>query len=296
MAQSFTASKTGSLACDTERGGTRRTVLVTGAAGNIGSYFAEHSHAKYGLRLMVRADEDEAAVEKLRGFGDVVTGDLSDLEGLKRLCGGVDTVVHLAASASPDTTWEQLLPNNIVGTYNIMVAAKAAGCRRVIYASSIHAVSGYPADVQVKTSEPVNPGDLYGVTKCFGEAMGRYMAGQEGLSVIALRIGAFQPLDSARDAEKGVEMMDMFVSRRDLSQLIERCVNVGNLKFAILHGLSDNRFKRLDISDARELVGYAPQDDSTELNPRLNRLDLDDRVLAANQGDPGQKSGIREDV
>src|SRR3712207_7646535 len=76
--------------------------------------------------------------------------------------------------------------------YHTFVAAKAAGCRRVIYASSIHAVSGYPSDVQVKTSEPVNPGDLYGVTKCFGEALGRYMAEKEGLSVIALRIGAFQ--------------------------------------------------------------------------------------------------------
>ena len=297
MAQSFTASNPGSLTGDTSGPtGACRKVLVTGAAGNIGSYFAEQSGLKYDLRLMVRGDEDRAALDALRGHGEVVTGDLGNLEQLKDLCRGIDTVVHLAASASPDTTWEQLLPNNIIGTYNVMVAAKAAGCRRLIYASSIHAVSGYPADVQVKTSEPVNPGDLYGVTKCFGEAMGRYMAGQEGLSVIALRIGAFQPLDSARDADKGVQIMDMFVSRRDLNHLIERCIDVEHIRFAILHGLSDNRFKRLDISDARELVGYAPQDDSTELNPQLNKLDLDDRVLAANQRDPGQKSGIREDV
>ena len=296
MAQSFTASKTGSLACDTKRGGgTRRTVLVTGAAGNIGSYFAEHSHGKYDLRLKVRGDEDKAELQKLRGFGEMVTADLSDLDGLKRLCRGVDTVIHLAASASPDTTWDALLPNNIVGTYNVMVAARAAGCRRVIYASSIHAVSGYPADVQVKSSDPVNPGDLYGVTKCFGEALGRYMAEREGLSVIALRIGAFQPLDAAEDAGS-LEMMDMFVSRRDLNQLLERCVDVETLKFAILHGLSDNRFKRLDITDARELVGYAPQDDLTDLNPRLRKLKLSDKVLAANQDDPKAESGIREDV
>src|SRR4029450_951651 len=91
------------------------------------------------------------------------------------------------------------------GPYNPFVAAKSANCRRFIYASSIHAVSGYPADVQVKTSEPVNPGDLYGVTKCFGEALGRYMAEKEGLSTIALRIGAFQPIEAAQD-EGGLGM------------------------------------------------------------------------------------------
>jgi hypothetical protein len=165
----------------------------------------------------------------------------------------------------------------------------------VIFASSIHAVSGYPPDVQVKTNEPVNPGDLYGVSKCFGEALGRYMAEQEGLSVIALRIGAFQPLEAARD-ESGLSMLDAFVSQRDLQQLIERCIEVDGLRFAILHGLSNNRFKRLDISDARELVGYDPQDDLTAEHPRLKELSLDESVAAHNLTDDGQESGIREDV
>ena len=297
MAQSFTATEPGSLACDTDGGsGKRRKVLVTGAAGNIGSYFAEHSRGRYDLRLMVRGDEDRGKLDALRGFGELVTSDLSDLEHLKSLCRGVDTVIHLAASASPDTPWEQLLPNNIVGTYNAMAAAKAAGCRRVVYASSIHAVGGYGPDVQVKTSEPPNPGDLYGVTKCFGEALGRYMAGQEGLSVIALRIGAFQPLEKAA-GEGGVGMMDHFVSHRDLNQLIEKSIDAADgLKFAILHGLSDNRFKRLDITDARELVGYAPVDDLTEENPALKKLRLDEKIGSHSMGDGGQKSGLRNEV
>src|SRR5207237_718422 len=113
-------------------------------------------------------------------------------------CAGIDTVLHLAASASPSSTWDVVLNANIVGTYHAFVAAKVARCRRVIYASSIHAVSGYPADVQVHTTDPVNPGDLYGVSKCFGEAMARYMAEQEGLSAIALRIGGFQPASFAK--------------------------------------------------------------------------------------------------
>jgi UDP-glucose 4-epimerase len=289
MAQSFTATEDQSLA-QTKRA--RRKVLVTGAAGNIGSYFAEHSNKKYELRLMIREGDDRSKIEK---FGEIVAGDITDLDRMKEVCKGVDTVLHLAANPSPSTPWSDALNINIAGTYNTYVAAKAANCRRFIYASSIHAVSGYPADVQVKTSEPVNPGDLYGVTKCFGEALGRYMAEKEGLSTIALRIGAFQPIEAAQD-EGGLGMIDAFVSQRDLNQLIERSIDVENLKVAILHGLSDNRFKRLDISDAKELVGYAPQDDAFELNVKLKHLKLSEVVQSHSVADGRQKSGLREDL
>ena len=271
--------------------GARRRVLVTGAAGRIGSYFAEHAHQKYQLRLMARdRDEDSSAI---RNFGEVVICDLADLPHLEKECEGIDTVLHLAGNASPNQTWNSVVRNNITGTYNLMVAAKAAGCRRVIFASSIHAVSGYPQGIQVKSNEPVNPGDLYGVSKCFGEALGRYMAEQEGLSVIALRIGAFQPESSA--AKPDVGMMDAWVSQRDLIQLIERCIDVENLKWAVFHALSGNAFNRLDISDARELVGYDPQDDFTRENPLLKKLHLDEEVMAHSLADGG-KSGIRAEL
>jgi NAD(P)-dependent dehydrogenase (short-subunit alcohol dehydrogenase family) len=290
MTESFTATAPGALA----KGATTwRRVLVTGAAGNIGKYFAEHSHEQYDLRIMVHHLDESA--DALRPFGEVVAGELSDLAKLKQICQGIDTVVHMAGDPDPGAAWASLLESNIVGAYNMFVAAKAAGCRRVIYASSIHAVSGYPADVQVKTSEPVNPGDLYGVSKCFGEALGRYMAEQEGLSVIALRIGAFQPIQSARQ-ESSIAILDAFVSQRDLNQLIERCIDVESISFAILHGLSDNRFKRLDISDARALVGYQPQDDLTNENPQLKQLQLGETVSAHSMADRQKPSGIRNEL
>ncbi len=271
----------------------RRHVLVTGARGRIGSYFAAEAQATYRLRLMV--EELDAEAENLREYGEVVQGDLADLSGLKEICGGIDTAVHLAADPNPSATWDSLLPNNIVGTYNMMVAAKAAGCRRLIFASSIHAVSGYPADVQIKGSDPVNPGDLYGVSKCFGEALGRYFAEQEGLSVICLRIGAFQPVAATQSSE-ALSMIDSFVSRRDLTDLIERAIDVENLRFAIFNAVSNNRFKRLDISDARALLGYAPVDDLARENPDLAELHLSDTVTSNNVTDASQESGIREDV
>jgi uronate dehydrogenase len=263
MAESFTTS--GPLA---QIADVQRRVLVTGAAGRIGSYFAAHAHHKYDLRLMVQKVEDADAI---RSYGEVVIGDLTDAERMKEICRGVDTVVHLAADASTRAPWESVLPNNIVGTYTTLLAAKASGCRRVIVASSIHAVGGYAPDVQVRGGDPVNPGNLYGVSKCFGEALGRYFAEQEGLSVIALRIGWFLPAEVVR-SRTGPEVLGIWVSPRDLQQLIERCIAVENLRFAILHGVSNNRFKRLNISDARILVGYQPQDDIAVENPRLKDL------------------------
>lgn len=286
MSSSFTTSGDSSLA---ESRPEQRRVLVTGAAGNIGSYFAEHAHQKYTLRLLVLDTDDQSHIQP---FGEVVTGDIRDPARMREVCQGIDTVVHLAADPSPSALWSDLLPLNIEGTYNTFVAAKAAGCRRVIYASSIHAVSGHPLGRQVRTSDPVNPADLYGVTKCFGEALGRYMAEQEGLSVIAIRIGWFQPHSSAQQ-ESGIQMIDSWVSPRDLHQLIERSIDVQNLQFAIFHGLSNNQFKRLDISDAQALLGYDPVDDLMREQPELKELNLGER-LAKNDADV--QSGIRDDL
>ncbi len=272
----------------------RRRVLVTGAAGRVGSSFAKHSHDRYELRL---TDLSFAGREAALGAcGELVEGELHDLAFLKRACAGVDTVVHLAGCPNASAPWGELLENNIIGTYQVCAAAKAAGCRRVVFASSIHAVSAYPPDVQVKTSEPANPGDLYGVTKCFGEAFGRYLSTQEGMSFIAVRIGAFQPLSTAQDPET-LKFLDMFVSHRDLNQLLERCIDApDSLRFAVFHGLSNNRFKRFDISDARELLGYAPQDDFTDLNPRTHDLHLGEVMESASQRHDGTQSGLREQL
>lgn len=268
-----------------------RRVLVTGASGNIGRYFCRQCQHKYDLVMTVMPGAD---AEDLAEYGLVREVDLGDLDGLVQACEHVDTVVHLAAAADPDTPWETLLQANIVGTYNLFVAAKAAGCRRVIYASSIHAVSGYPVGRQVHADDPVNPGDLYGVSKCFGEAMARYMAQQQDLSSIVLRIGAFQPLDTARQADK-LHLMDAFVSQRDLTQLIERCIDDDRLQFAILHGLSGNLFNSMDITETRELVGYSPQDDFTREHPDLRNLRLSDEIQPHSE-QRGQEPGIRKEL
>lgn len=262
MATSFTLSPPKPIAHPP-----RRRVLVTGANGRIGRSFTEYAGDRYDITLLVRDAEAAASMPGSRPC------DLTDPACTAEACEGIDTVVHLAADASANAVWGTLLRDNIEATHNVLVAAVHARCRRVIFASSIHAVSGYPIGYQVHPEDPVNPGDLYGVTKCFGEALCRMTAEQHGLSCIVLRIGAFQPLTTAENPDQ-IDLMDAFISERDLDQLICRCIDDQSVHFAIFHALSNNRFNRLDISLTQELIGFEPQDDFTEINPALSPLNL----------------------
>lgn len=241
----------------------RRRVLITGAAGRIGTAFRARYGERYDLRLVDRRPVEEP------GAHESYTADLVDLAEAQRACEGMDTVIHLAADPSPRATfYDTLLPLNIQMTYNLFHAAKEQGCRRIIFASSIHAVNAYPLDVQIHPTDPIRPGDLYGVTKVWGEALCSYFADREGLSSIAIRIGAFGTPE--RLAESGdSRLLSLWVSHDDLSQLIHRCIEApDSLKFLIVQGVSDNQLKRMDISNAREILGYSPVDNAFAFSNR----------------------------
>ncbi|CAM3567874.1 NAD(P)-dependent oxidoreductase [Parendozoicomonas haliclonae] len=188
--------------------------------------------------------------------------DVSDFASCKAACKNVDTVIHLAGVASPDSPFEQVLPVNIVGTYNIFQAAAESGVKRVIYASSAQAIEGYPLDIQVKSDMPVRPKNLYGVSKAFGESIAAYYAYQKNIESIAIRIGAFEYTHewdelSSRD-------LSAWAEPSDLCSLIVKCIeaDLTNDPFVIAHGISDNRFKRLDLSETKKVLGYEPEFDS----------------------------------
>ncbi|CAF0757786.1 unnamed protein product [Adineta steineri] len=272
-----------------------KLVLVTGAAGKIGKYFAEHANKqKYKLRLMVHSIHESEKVDPLKPFGEIIKGDLDETETLEKACKDIHTIVHLAGDPDPSGTWDSLKKSNIDGLYNIFLAAKKAGVKRMVYASSIHAISGYPNDVQAKTNEPPNPGDLYGVTKCFGEALCRYMGEKEGVPSIAVRIGAFQEHASAQNKDS-LNMMDAWLSQRDCVQLLERCIDAPeDLKFAIVHGLSRNTFNRMEIESTRQLLGYDPQDNFFEESEIFKKLSMTDELAEHSVEDDRQKSGLRD--
>jgi nucleoside-diphosphate-sugar epimerase len=237
----------------------RPNVLITGAAGRIGSFLTQHLAERYDFVL-----SDVRPPDNARGF-PFVEADIADLDAVRGLCQGVDTVVHLAADPSTQASWESLLPRNVVGLYNVFQAAHEAGCRRVIFASSVNAVFGYPKDVQVHTSMPVRPLNLYGATKAWGEALACFYADQRGLSAICLRFGWVISRDSEA-LRPNHPYLDIALTYEDLTRLVVACIDApDDLRFGVFHGVSNNRWKRLDISDARRLLGYAPEDDSFAL-------------------------------
>jgi nucleoside-diphosphate-sugar epimerase len=243
----------------------KRKVLITGAAGRIGTFLTNQWRDRYDLVLTDVRNPDHT-----HNF-PFTHAELSDFAAIRQLCTGIDTLVHLGADPRMEAPWETLLPSNVIGTYNVFEGAHQAGCRRVVFASSINAVFGYPAEQQVNTDMPVNPINLYGATKCWGEALGRYYANAHKLSSICLRFGAvsYRPgQDPHYDNRYDVShpYIDIILTMEDLTQLVTRSIEApDDLLYGVFHGISNNRWKRLDLSDTRALLGYTPEDDAFAL-------------------------------
>ena len=251
--------------------GDKKRVLITGASGRIGKAMAERLGDRYRLRLLYNRTvpaEHEAAAAQARESGqaaaiegtphEAVIGNAADLDAMVRACSGVDAVLHLAADPAVQAPWESILNANIIGTYNVYEAAHRAGCNKIIFASSNHATGFYEKEGVYTTPEmPVRPDSYYGVSKAFGEALGRYYVDQYGMSVICLRIGSFQP------KPHGVRQLSTWLSHRDMAQLSWRGIEA-DVPFAVVYGISGNTRAYWDISSARELLGYAPEDNAED--------------------------------
>ncbi len=239
-------------------------VLVTGAGGRIGSSFRCHAGDRYAFRL---AERHGTAIAAPAGH-ETIALEVADLAACRAACAGVDVVLHLAADPSPGADfYGSLLDSNINGTYNVFRAARDARCRRVVFASSVHAVEGYPRDRQLTPDDPVRPRNLYGVSKCFGEVVAHAFGASEGLPGACLRIGAYEA--GPRRARADATNLSMFTSQRDLNALLVLSIEAPLPDPAdgavIVHATSDNRFKRLDLTRTRQLLGYAPEDDGFRL-------------------------------
>jgi nucleoside-diphosphate-sugar epimerase len=226
------------------------TVAVTGACGHIGRVLVEHLAARrYSLTLI---DLPGRGLEAMAGLGVIIEIDLT-VDPPAGLLEGVDVVVHLAGEASEHAPWERLLPANVQASYNVVSAALQAGCRRVILASSVHAVSASDRR-PVTVDDPVAPADLYGVTKCFCEALAFWCAHRGSMSAAAVRIGAFQTVQASRAS--GAEWMaDTYIAAPDLMCLVERAISA-EYRFAILHATAPGRDVLLDTRATEDLLSW----------------------------------------
>jgi nucleoside-diphosphate-sugar epimerase len=255
--------------------GKKLNVLVTGLNGVVGQALRGTLEKRYNLSALSRSGVSGLPIERNH------RADIADFEKLKPAFDNADVVLNLAAdggmssASGMDAGWDSMLRNNIVGTYNVLQAAKESGVSRVILASSGATVNGYELQEPYKTlvsPEPVDlpsswemvnefsepkPITLYGVTKLFGEDLGRYFALTSEMSVINLRISSCTAEDNAAPGRAQAN----WSSYRDLQQLTVKCIEAPqNLKFDIFWATSDNKKLFRDNSHAKKVLGYAPQD------------------------------------
>ena len=227
-----------------------RTVLLTGAAGAIGTAIRPALRERCReLRLL-----DRRAPAAPQPGERVVLADITDPAALDAAADSVDCIVHLAGIAQDDT-WPALRAANVDGTLNVFEAARRRGVRRVVFASSHHVVAFRPLGERVAIDAELRPTGLYGVTKAFGEALGRLYSVKHGIEVVCLRIAAFQP--EPRDHRQ----LLLWISPRDMAQLAVRSVEAEPVDFLTVFGVSNNARNPYDRA-GWDRLGYAPQDDA----------------------------------
>ena len=145
----------------------------------------------------------------------------------------------------------------MIATYNAFEAARVAGCRRVVFASSINAILGHEDITPVPWDAPAYPINVYGATKCWGEALGRVYTHAHGMSTIMVRIGSPR---FEQDGDWDPEKASWGISPRDTAQLFARCIEVEDIDFAVVHGVSNHKHSWMDLEINREVLGYEPED------------------------------------
>ncbi len=222
-------------------------VLITGAAGDIGTRLRKLLKGAYpDIRSSdIRKPADLGADEQY------IAADLADYAQVEKIVAGVDGIVHLGGH-SVEGSWDTIHKANIVGCYNLFEAAYRAGVKRVVFASSNHAVGFYRRSRKIGVDVTVRPDSRYGVSKAFGEALGALYAEKHGLRVTCIRIGNVndKPLDKRR--------LSIWVNPEDIAQLVRIGLDHPEIRFEVFYGVSNNETSWWDNSNARRF-GYQPK-------------------------------------
>ena len=239
----------------------RKKLFITGAAGKIGTALRKHLRDRYDLRLLFHS----TIPNDVDPDNEVVVSDVSDPAAMQEATQGVDAIAHLALARGSRDTAEMVrlaFDVDMKGVYNIYEAARINGVSTVVFASTNH-VTGMNEKQGIRSHPdmPVRPDGLYGAGKAFGEALGRYYVDRHGLRVFCLRIANFPGTDvPGRDYAPG---QSRWLSPRDMAQLTCRCIEAEHLNWGIFYGVSRGGEDKWDISNAQELLGYAPEDDGS---------------------------------
>lgn len=257
-------------------------LLLTGAAGGLGCVLRPRLKPLCRtLRVSDIADLGAAAVGE-----EVVRADLADKAAIVALLREVDAVVHLGG-VSTEHAFETVLPANIVGTFHVYEAARMAGTRRVVYASSNHVTGFYTQRETITPQVMPRPDGYYGVSKAFGENLAQFYFDRYGIETVSLRIGSSFP------EPRGRRGLSSYLSFDDLERLVRAALTAPVVGHTVVYGISDNRSRWYDNRSASHL-GYVPQDSSEPWRARLEAAQpLHDRhdPEVVYQGGPFVKMG-----
>ncbi len=245
-----------------------KRILITGMSGLIGGMVGKSLAKDNYVRALNRSPVEGV---------DCVQADISNLQAIRTAFTGIDTVIHMAAYLGPEFSGQ--VSGNLIGAYNVFEAAREAGVKRFIFGSSGATQMQYEVDEPIKSmvearwddvpsprpiltpQDAARPNGIYGATKVWGEALGRYYSDAHGMSVICIRIGRVVKEDWPYDARHAA----VYCSHRDIIQMVEKCVLAPDtLRFDIFYAVSNNKGRYRDLDHAREVLDYEPQDGISE--------------------------------
>ncbi len=226
-------------------------ILITGAAGRLGSELRRGlAHLANHVRI-----SDRVKMSDVQPHEEAVICELSDSEAVMSIARETDAIIHFGGEPL-EADFETILNSNIRGSYHIYESARKNGVKRIIYASSVHAIGYHGIESQIDADSPVRPDSLYGVSKNFVESLGRLYWDKFGIESLCLRIFSSFPEPTDR------RMLWSWLSFRDCVQYVERGLMTPHLGYTIGFGISDNRLKVVNDYKAGH-IGFHPQD-STE--------------------------------
>ncbi|WMD20119.1 NAD(P)-dependent oxidoreductase [Achromobacter seleniivolatilans] len=232
-------------------------LLLTGAAGNLGLVLRP--------RLKAHADvlrvSDVAALAPAASGEEAIPCNLANAAEVSRLVQDVDAIVHLGG-VSVERPFEEILPANIQGIYNLYEAARIHGVRRVVFASSNHVIGFYEQGQQLDADVPLRPDGYYGLSKAYGEHLSRFYFDRYGIETVCLRIGSSFPEPKDR------RMMVTWLSYDDLTDLVTRSLFTPQVGHLIVYGASANRDSWWD-NHAAAVLGFAPKDSSERFRAQV---------------------------
>lgn len=233
-------------------------IVLTGAGGRLGSHLREPL-AAFASDGLVSSDIGDGIGRCYPGES-YVQADITDLDAMLALLDGADTVLHFGAFVD-EGPFEKLLGPNFIGSYNVWEAAWRKGVKRVVYASSIHAVGMHATRAGVGTDAVHRPDTFYGLAKCFSEDLARMYWEKRGVEAVCLRIASCAPV-------VGPRALGTWLSTDDLVQLVTRAVDTPVVGFTVVYGVSDNDRSPFDNSGAR-FLGYRPKDNAEQFAEKI---------------------------